>query len=172
MILSPNGLGNMEKLFKNVRKLILLRCGVGQQFLRLPTIFPELRHLEIYRSGDFRRVRENNLNFPHLEKFGIGIDNRDISIGFSLENFKMILNQNPQLKSLEIANPFKQEFIFKNLLEIIDQCKSLTKLEILYGGVKTYTVSGNQIKRLANALPALVELHAYQYRFTRKMPLI
>lgn len=172
---APNALlSNVEKPFKNVRCLCIEGCDLGRAFLRFPKLFPELRQLSIPNSKSFRYGRSISTNFPHLEHLEIGLStrNRTKYEGLTQKQLKKILNENEQLITLKIKMSKRQKMTFQQFLELIDQNKSLTKLEIwdrwnFIHVVKTKAIQ-NEVEEFTNALPNLIELDFLRYEFTCK----
>lgn len=165
MICSPAALVNIEEPFNSLQNLSIDRCKLGQQLMRLSTLFPKIRSLKIVLSSGIGRVRGINTHFPQLEHISVGIDYKNRSVGLSQQNLSMILHDNPQLCSLEIAIPEQQGMSFEKFLNMVRENKSLTKLVITID-FSSYKANENKVKQFAAALPALIELDIRRYRLT------
>lgn len=108
---SSNVLASVDNPFKNLHNLYIHSCNLGYKFRRFPQFFPELRRLVIVYSKRFGCVNANKniiMEFPKLKHLRIDINYNDRLHDLSLENVKMISNENPQLNSFKIKVLFDE----------------------------------------------------------------
>lgn len=156
-------INHFEKPFPNVQKVTVEDCHLGDQFPLFSQWFPNVRNLTLVDIVKDSRWLDSP--FLHLEHVSVDVNN-----GWTLKNFtkaeiSRLLDSCNQLNSLEIHMPRKRQGMTMNtLLNIIEGKPAMENLLL----VMEYctVVKFNEIQRLINEHPQLVELDVENFVFT------
>lgn len=151
----------MKKPFSKVESLCIERSNLDEQLPQFLDWFPNLRRLKLFANTVNRRYIE--VSFPHLEHLSVEMSDNEMSaVNFSKKNLADFLRVNSQLKSVEILMDLRKPFKFDELLPIIENNPSISKLSIPFNGAYR-TLNGAELSKLAALLPSIEELHLPRY---------
>lgn len=145
--------------FKNVKNLDIYKIFLRNGLSSIGGAFPNLRSLSI-NSVEYGNSNDSTsaLHLPHLEHLSI-------SLSRSENRIERLLQANHQLQSLEITilNSYESVVKVNKLLNMINGMVSLSKFATKMEYSKICCVDANELQRLAQEHPKLVEVHFERY---------
>lgn len=153
---------SFSKPFKNVKKVSISSCDLGNQLRYFLNWFPNLRHLDI--TSVTIGETDVTVNIPYLETLSIWIGEQSITY----EQAEKLLHANQQLKKLAIDSiPL---MALDKLFNMISANPSLSKLNV-YGLIEYVDVV--ELNPFIGEYPLLIEeLRLGIYRLTPEVAMI